>query len=107
TFAPAMGGPTVDPQHLTVIATACRDAECLRFAYTSRSGTATRRDVEPHALVNLGRRWYLVAWDRGREDWRTFRVDRLTKPASTGVRLPGANWPTATPPPSAKQTIGA
>ena len=74
-----VGGPTVDPQHLTVIAAACRDSECLRFAYRSRDGTESRREVEPHALVNLGRRWYLVAWDRGREDWRTFRVDRLTR----------------------------
>ena len=73
-------GPTVDPQHLTVIAAACRDTECLRFAYRSRDGTDSRREVEPHALVNLGRRWYLVAWDRRREDWRTFRVDRLARP---------------------------
>jgi predicted DNA-binding transcriptional regulator YafY len=43
--------------------------------------------VEPHSLVNLGRRWYLVAWDRRRDDWRTFRVDRLRRPAATGVRF--------------------
>jgi predicted DNA-binding transcriptional regulator YafY len=77
----------VDPQHLTVIAAACRDSECLRFAYQSRDETESRREVEPHSVVNLGRRWYLVAWDRRREDWRTFRIDRLTKPASTGVRF--------------------
>ena len=70
---PAVRGPTVDPQHLTVIAAACRDSERLRFAYRSREGTDSRREVEPHSLVNLGRRWYLVAWDRRREDWRTFR----------------------------------
>src|SRR5215218_3034931 len=87
TIAPPVAGPTVDPQHLTVIAAACRDAECLRFAYRSRDGTASRREVEPHSLVNLGRRWYLVAWDRRREDWRTFRIDRLTRPASSGVRF--------------------
>jgi predicted DNA-binding transcriptional regulator YafY len=81
------GGPTVDPQTLTVIATACRDSELLRFAYRGRDGVAGRREVEPHSLVNLGRRWYLVAWDRGRGDWRTFRVDRLTGPAATGVRF--------------------
>jgi predicted DNA-binding transcriptional regulator YafY len=79
-------GPTVDPQHLTTIAAACRDSECIRFDYRSRDGTGTRREGEPHALVNLGRRWYLVAWDRRRDDWRTFRVDRLARPASTGVR---------------------
>jgi predicted DNA-binding transcriptional regulator YafY len=82
-----MGGPTIDPQHLTVIAAACRDSECLRFAYRRRDKTDSRREVEPHSVVNFGRRWYLVAWDRGRDDWRTFRIDRLTKPASTGVRF--------------------
>jgi predicted DNA-binding transcriptional regulator YafY len=87
TIAPAVGGPTVDPQHLTVIAAACRDTQCLRFAYRSRDGTDSRREVEPHSLVNLGRRWYLVAWDRRREDWRTFRIDRLARPASSGVRF--------------------
>jgi predicted DNA-binding transcriptional regulator YafY len=80
------GGPTVDPQHLTTIAAACRDSECLRFAYRRRDEVDTRREVEPHSLVNLGRRWYLVAWDRGREDWRSFRVDRMRRPA-TGVRF--------------------
>ncbi len=87
TFTPPVAGPTVDPQHLTVIAACCRDRERLRFAYRRRDGTASRREVEPHSLVNHGRRWYLAAWDRGRMDWRTFRVDRLAKPASTGVRF--------------------
>jgi len=81
------GGPRIDPQDLTVIAGACRDTECLRFAYRSRDGADSRREVEPHSLVNRGRRWYLVAWDRGRDDWRSFRLDRLTKPAATGVRF--------------------
>ncbi|HEY1507655.1 MAG TPA: YafY family protein [Solirubrobacteraceae bacterium] len=93
TIAPAVGGPTVEPQHLTVIAVACRDQECLRFAYRSRDGTDSRRLVEPHSLVNLGRRWYLVAWDREREDWRTFRVDRLARPASAGVRFASRELP--------------
>jgi predicted DNA-binding transcriptional regulator YafY len=82
-----VSGPTVDPQQLTVIAAACRDSECLRFGYRRRDGTGSRRVVEPHSLINHGRRWYLVAWDRGREDWRTFRVDRLTGPTATGVRF--------------------
>ena len=80
-------GPTVDPQHLSVIAACCRDSECLRFGYRARDGTDSRREVEPHSLVNRGRRWYLVAWDRRREDWRTFRLDRLSTPASIGVRF--------------------
>jgi len=87
TFTLPAGGPTVDPQHLTVIAAACRDCERVRFAYRSREGTDSRREVEPHALLNHGRRWYLIAWDRGREDWRTFRLDRLARPASTGARF--------------------
>jgi predicted DNA-binding transcriptional regulator YafY len=93
TFTPPVAGPTVDPQHLTVIATACRDFECLRFAYRSRDGTDSRREVEPHSLVNHGRRWYLLAWDRRREDWRTFRVDRLARPTSTGVRFVARSLP--------------
>jgi predicted DNA-binding transcriptional regulator YafY len=60
-----------------VIATACRDHERLRFAYRSHEGESSRRLVEPHRLVHTGRRWYLVAWDVDRGDWRTFRVDRV------------------------------
>src|SRR3954467_15558360 len=87
TIAAPAPGPTVDPQHLTTIAAACRDTECIRFGYRSRDGTETRREVEPHSLVNLGRRWYLVGWDRDREDWRTFRIDRLSHPRPTGARF--------------------
>ncbi len=84
TIAAPAGGPTVDPQDLTTIAAACRDSECLRFAYRSRDGAESRREIEPHALVNLGRRWYVVGWDRGREGWRTFRVDRVARPVASG-----------------------
>jgi predicted DNA-binding transcriptional regulator YafY len=87
TFTLPPAGPTVDPQHLTVIAAACRDSECLRFNYRSRDGTPSRRHVEPHSLLNHGRRWYLVAWDRAREDWRTFRIDRLASPSPAGARF--------------------
>jgi predicted DNA-binding transcriptional regulator YafY len=87
TFTLPVAGPTVDPQHLTVIAAACRDSECLRFGYHSRDGAESHREVEPHSLVNRGRRWYLLAWDRGRDDWRTFRIDRIARPAATGVRF--------------------
>jgi predicted DNA-binding transcriptional regulator YafY len=105
TISPPVGGPTVDPQHLTVIAAACRDSERLRFAYRSRDGTDSRREVEPHALVNLGRRWYLVAWDRRREDWRSFRVDRLATPASTGVRFRARSVPAKDPAAFVKESI--
>jgi predicted DNA-binding transcriptional regulator YafY len=94
TIVAGAGGPTVDPEHLTTLAAACRDLECVRFDYRSRDGTPTRRDVEPHSLVNLGRRWYLVGWDRGREGWRTFRVDRLRRPAAAGTRFTARRLPT-------------
>jgi predicted DNA-binding transcriptional regulator YafY len=82
------GGPTADPQVLTLLAAASRDHEKVRFAYEAREGDRTRREVEPHSLVNVGRRWYLVAWDCGREDWRTFRVDRLSRPQVSGRFAP-------------------
>jgi predicted DNA-binding transcriptional regulator YafY len=77
----------VDPQQLTTIAAACRDHERLRFVYRRRDGTTARREVEPHTLVNYGRRWYLVAWDRMRQDWRTFRLDRLERLSDAGARF--------------------
>ncbi|MBV8431739.1 MAG: YafY family transcriptional regulator [Solirubrobacterales bacterium] len=107
TIAPPGDGPTVDPQELTLIAAACRDSECVRFAYRSREGAETRRLVEPHALVNLGRRWYLVAWDRNRQDWRSFRVDRLNGPAATGVRFVARALPAADPAAYVRRSIAA
>jgi predicted DNA-binding transcriptional regulator YafY len=82
-----VGGPTVDPQCLTILGAACRDTERVRFAYLDREGNESRREVEPHSLVNRGRRWYLVAWDLRREDWRTFRLDRVARPGGVGVRF--------------------
>ena len=80
-------GPVVDPEVLAVIAAGCRDEERLRFRYRNHDGKASRRMVEPHRLVHTGRRWYLVAWDADREDWRTFRVDRIDPPLSTDRRF--------------------
>ncbi|WP_199443443.1 helix-turn-helix transcriptional regulator [Umezawaea beigongshangensis] len=96
TVPAALAGPTVDASALTTIAQACRDDERLRFDYTAHGGERTSRLVEPHRLVPLGRRWYLVAWDAERHGWRTFRVDRLTSPRATGARfrprdLPGGD----------------
>ena len=78
---------TVDAGILTTIAHACRDEERMRFTYTGRGSESTERHVEPHRLVPLGRRWYLVAYDLIREDWRTFRLDRLEAPRGTGVHF--------------------
>jgi predicted DNA-binding transcriptional regulator YafY len=81
------GGPTVDAGVLALIAGACRERERLRFAYRSRDGAETERLVEPHSLVHLGRRWYLLAWDGQRGDWRSFRLDRLSDPTTTRTRF--------------------
>ncbi|GGT48960.1 helix-turn-helix transcriptional regulator [Actinomadura citrea] len=78
-------GPVVPADVLTAIAQACRDQERLCFQYTARGGSQTEREVEPHRLVALGGRWYLAAYDLARHDWRSFRLDRLTRPRSTGA----------------------
>jgi predicted DNA-binding transcriptional regulator YafY len=83
----ARSGPVVDAALLSTLAGACRDLATLRFPYSSRDGTATSREVEPHRLVHTGRRWYLVAWDLGRDQWRTFRVDRIQPRVVAGARF--------------------
>jgi predicted DNA-binding transcriptional regulator YafY len=105
TFTLPAAGPMVDPQHLTTIASACRDSECLRFDYRGRDGADSHRVVEPHSLVNQGRRWYLIAWDRRREDWRTFRIDRLTRPALSGIGFMSRSLPAKTPAAFVRQSI--
>ncbi len=80
-------GPSVDSETLTTLAQGCRDDEPLTFSYTARDERRTERVVEPHRLVSLGRRWYLVAYDRGRQDWRSFRVDRVGGAALAGGRF--------------------
>ncbi|MDN3351544.1 YafY family protein [Actinomadura sp. DC4] len=90
-------GPTVDSNVLTTVAQSCRDEERLRFAYTAARGERTARHVEPHRLVSLGRRWYLVAYDLTRHDWRSFRLDRLADPASTGERFRPRELPAEDP----------
>jgi predicted DNA-binding transcriptional regulator YafY len=80
-------GPQVDPGVLTVIASACRDHERLRFDYRAHSGAASRRSVDPYRLVNDRRRWYLVAWDTDRDAWRTFRADRIKPQTPAGPRF--------------------
>lgn len=67
----------VDGDALLTLAKACRDLVRVTFGYDARDGAATQRSVEPVRLVATGRRWYLMAWDVDREDWRTFRLDRM------------------------------
>jgi predicted DNA-binding transcriptional regulator YafY len=80
-------GPAVDPQLLATVAGACRDQERLQFQYGDRAERQSERTIEPHGLVHSGTRWYLVGWDIDREDWRTFRVDRVVTKATTGRRF--------------------
>jgi len=80
-------GPSVDANLLSAIAGACRDCECIRFKYQDRTGSATLRVVEPHRLVHTGYRWYLVAWDISRKDWRTFRIDRIDGKTKSSTRF--------------------
>ena len=87
TVSVATRGPTVDADTLTVIAAAIRDSERLRFDYLDHDGTSSRRSAEPHRLVFTGRRWYLLAWDDDRDDWRTFRADRIRPRTPNGPRF--------------------
>jgi predicted DNA-binding transcriptional regulator YafY len=81
------GGVEVDGEILMTLARACRDAVRVRFGYADRAGGATSRTVEPVQLVATGRRWYLMAWDIDRDDWRTFRLDRMQQVETTTWRF--------------------
>lgn len=69
-------GPTVDGSLLSLLTEACDGRRLIHFDYTSQAAARTHRTVEPVQLVHTGR-WYLVGFDRDRNDWRTFRVDRM------------------------------
>jgi predicted DNA-binding transcriptional regulator YafY len=81
------GGTTVDPDILLTLAQGCRRPERIRFGYRDGNGNVSQRRVEPYGLVNAERRWYLVAHDLDRQDWRTFRVDRVSEPSLAGHRF--------------------
>jgi predicted DNA-binding transcriptional regulator YafY len=87
---------TVDADVLTTIAGACRNRERIVFGYRAGlDGDLTERRVEPHRLVQAGYRWYLVALDLKRDDWRTFRADRIESPRLTGIRFEPRDPPDA------------
>lgn len=89
----AVDDDVIHPESLSVFAAACRDHEHVRFDYRRTREERSRRHVEPHQLVTAGRRWYLVAWDRDRGDWRTFRLDRIQAPRPVGTRFPPRTVP--------------
>ena len=80
-------GSVVNAATLTTVAAAAHDHELLRFDYASRAGEPSVRHVEPHSLVHAGQRWYLLAWDLDRDDWRTFRIDRIEPRMATHQRF--------------------
>ncbi len=77
----------VDPAQLTVVAGAVDARSRVRFAYVDQEGVVSKRHVEPVQLVALDRRWYLLAFDVERDDWRTFRLDRISAALATGARF--------------------
>ncbi len=81
-----MSSGTVDPAVIAAASSATRERHRLRFSYTDGRRRETERHVEPLRLVHTGRRWYLVAFDLARDDWRTFRLDRVSEARSTGMR---------------------
>ncbi|MET9159112.1 YafY family protein [Streptomyces parvulus] len=87
-------GPSIATGTLTVMASTVAGHGRLRFAYRAGDGTESRRVTEPYRLVSTGRRWYLIAYDLDREDWRTFRVDRVSEPFATGARFTPRELPT-------------
>lgn len=98
-------GASIAPETLTVMASTVAGHERLRFAYRSGDGTESRRLTEPYRLVSTGRRWYLVAYDLDRADWRTFRVDRISEPFATGARFSPRELPTGSAAEYLKQSI--
>lgn len=97
----AAAAATVDADVLLAVAAACRDSVRVRFDYRTRDGESSLRRIEPHRLVNAGNRWYLVARDEDRAEWRTFRVDRISPPVTVGSQF------TAVDPPDAAAFVAA
>jgi len=81
------GAVRVDPDVLVAVSESVHRGELLRFDYQPDSDARPPRRVEPHAVVARHGRWYLLAWDLERDDWRTYRVDRMTPRPRTGVRF--------------------
>lgn len=89
------GDTGIDPARLRVLTTAAANRQIIRFEYRTPTGVRSQRRVEPYRLVSAGQRWYLLAFDLDRDDWRTFRVDRIgakpdgPQPSQTSQREPG------------------
>ncbi|UFS93871.1 helix-turn-helix transcriptional regulator [Nocardia huaxiensis] len=95
TVMPTLGAAAVDPETLTALAACITNRERVRFAYRSATGAESRRNIEPIGLVPVHRRWYLVGFDLDRNDWRSFRADRIDRPHPTGARFTPRELPAA------------
>src|ERR1044072_2621895 len=85
----------VEPEVLMTLAPACRDREHVSASYVDRAGNATDRRLEPYQLVTTGKRWYLLAFDRDREDWRSLRLDRMADVRARGSTFVARDAPDA------------
>ncbi|MCW2601789.1 MAG: hypothetical protein JWM02_3618 [Frankiales bacterium] len=91
----AAGRAAASPALLGQLALACRDGERVRFRYRAHGAEETSRSVEPSSLVAADRGWYLIGWDRDRDAWRTFRLDRISAVFPTGVHFAARPLPAA------------
>ena len=93
----ALVGPAaqIGADVLITLARACREAVRVRFRYVDRDGGETNRSVEPVQMITTGQRWYLMAYDVDREDWRTFRLDRMGEVETTTWRFRPREHPDA------------
>lgn len=94
TLTPESESP-VDPEVLMTLARACRDSEHVGVDYVDRAGAPTSRRLEPYQLVTTGRRWYLLAHDRDRDDWRSLRLDRMAQVHAKGSTFTAREAPDA------------
>ncbi len=105
---PGTEGATItDVTALTTVALACRDSDTVTFTYESNRSSRSLRTVQPHKIVTVENRLYLVAWDLDRGDWRTFRVDRVTDPRRTGKRFAPRNLPVDDPVDYVRSQLGS
>jgi predicted DNA-binding transcriptional regulator YafY len=100
TLGPNATDSAVEPDVLMTLARACRDHEHITSAYTDIRGNRTQRRLEPYQLVTTGRRWYLMAFDRDRDDWRSLRLDRMSDVVAAGTTF------TPRPAPDAASYVG-
>jgi predicted DNA-binding transcriptional regulator YafY len=95
TLTPDSSDSPVDPDVLMTLARACRDREHVTADYVDREGRSTSRRLEPYQLVTTGRRWYVMTYDRDRQDWRSLRLDRMTVVAAVGSTFARRDAPDA------------